>query len=65
MRVREIDDGEVIAWTTFREFCRYLRDLYPAEMRIALVLDNFSPHLTTLKRSPTSSQPLGRVFKRS
>lgn len=31
----------------FLAFCRYLRSLYPPEVRIALVLDNFSPHLTT------------------
>jgi hypothetical protein len=30
-------------------FCRYLRCLYPPEMRIAIVLDNFSPHLSTSK----------------
>ena len=35
--------------TTFLEFCRYLRNLYPAEVRIAIVLDNFSPHLSTKK----------------
>lgn len=33
--------------TQFLGFCRYLRSLYPAEVRIALVLDNFSPHLST------------------
>lgn len=33
--------------TQFLEFLRYLRTLYPAEVRIALVLDNFSPHLST------------------
>lgn len=33
--------------TQFLEFCRYLRTLYPPEVRIALVLDNFSPHLST------------------
>ena len=33
--------------TTFLEFCRYLRSLYPPHIRIALVLDNFSPHLST------------------
>jgi transposase len=33
--------------TTFLEFCRYLRRLYPADVRIAIVLDNFSPHLST------------------
>jgi len=31
----------------FLEFCRYLRSLYPPEVRIAIVCDNFSPHLTT------------------
>src|SRR5690242_14738274 len=31
------------------ESCRYLRSLYPPEIRIAVVLDNFSPHLTTKK----------------
>ncbi|MEV4012167.1 hypothetical protein AB0J35_16815 [Nonomuraea angiospora] len=36
-------------WTEFLEFCRYLRGLYPPEIRIAFVLDNFSPHLTTKK----------------
>jgi len=35
--------------TTFLEFCRYMRTLYPAEVRIAIVCDNFSPHLTTRK----------------
>jgi transposase len=35
----------------FLEFCRYLRILYPPEIRIAIVLDNFSPHLTTKKDS--------------
>jgi hypothetical protein len=33
----------------FLEFCRYLRSLYPPTVRIAIVLDNFSPHLTTKK----------------
>jgi transposase len=33
----------------FLEFCRYLRSLYPPEVRIAIVCDNFSPHLTTRK----------------
>jgi transposase len=31
----------------FLEFCRYLRSLHPADVRIAIVCDNFSPHLTT------------------
>jgi hypothetical protein len=33
----------------FLEFCRYLRGLHPAAVRIAIVCDNFSPHLTTRK----------------
>ena len=33
--------------TTFLEFCRYLRSLYPPDVRMAIVLDNFSPHLST------------------
>ncbi|MBF4476694.1 IS630 family transposase [Rhodococcus rhodochrous] len=35
--------------TKFLEFCRYLRSLYPAEVRMAIVCDNFSPHLSTKK----------------
>ncbi|WP_227997886.1 transposase [Nocardia australiensis] len=35
--------------TRFLEFCRYLRSLYPPKIRIGIVLDNFSPHLTTKK----------------
>jgi len=35
--------------TKFLEFCRYLRSLYPPEARIAIVLDNYSPHLSTKK----------------
>ena len=35
--------------TTFLAFCRYLRPLYPPQMRIAIVLDNFSPYLSTNK----------------
>ena len=33
----------------FLEFCRYLRGLHPPEVRIAIICDNFSPHLTTRK----------------
>jgi transposase len=33
----------------FLEFCRYLRSLYPPQIKIAIVCDNFSPHLTTRK----------------
>jgi transposase len=35
--------------TEFLAFCRYLRSLYPPEVRIAIVLDNFVPHLSTKK----------------
>ncbi len=30
-------------------FCRYLRSLHPKEVRIAIVLDNFSPRRSTVK----------------
>jgi transposase len=33
----------------FLEFCRYLRSLYPPGTRIAIICDNFSPHLSTAK----------------
>jgi hypothetical protein len=33
----------------FLEFCRYLRSLYPAATRVAIICDNFSPHLSTRK----------------
>jgi len=33
----------------FLEFCRYLRSLYPAPARIAIICGNFSPHLSTAK----------------
>jgi transposase len=33
----------------FLGFCRYLRTLYPPSTRIAIVCDNFSPHLTTAR----------------
>jgi transposase len=35
--------------TRFLEFCRYLRSLYPLSTRIAIVCDNFSPHLSTAR----------------
>jgi transposase len=35
--------------TRFLEFCRYLRSLYPPSVRIAIICDNFSPHLSTRK----------------
>jgi transposase len=33
--------------TEFLAFCRYLRALHPPDVRIAIVLDNFSAHLST------------------
>ena len=33
--------------TEFLAFCRYLRSLHPVQVRIAIVCDNFSPHLST------------------
>jgi transposase len=33
----------------FLEFCRYLRTLYPPQVRIAIICDNFAPHLSTRK----------------
>ncbi len=35
--------------TAFLAFCRYLRSLHPPEVRIAIVLDNFSPYRSTTK----------------
>jgi transposase len=35
------------ARSEFLAFCRYLRSLHPPQVRIAIVLDNFSPHLST------------------
>ena len=37
--------------TRFLEFCRYLRSLYPRVVRIAIICDNYSPHLTTARDS--------------
>ena len=31
---------------TFKAFLRYIRRLYPADVRLAIVLDNFSPHVS-------------------
>ncbi len=33
--------------TQFLAFCRYLRSLYPADVRLGIVCDNLSPHLST------------------
>jgi transposase len=35
--------------TRFLEFCRYLRSLHPPTTRIAIICDNYSPHLSTRK----------------
>ena len=35
--------------TAFLAFVKYLRSLHPADVRIAIVLDNFSPHQSTKK----------------
>jgi transposase len=35
--------------TAFLRFLRYIRSWYPPEVRIGIVLDNFSPHLSTKK----------------
>ncbi len=61
----------------FLEFCRYLRSLYPPTVRIAIVCDNFAPHLTTasdgrvgawaaasnveIAYTPTNSSRLNRI----
>ncbi len=37
--------------TTFLGFCRYLRSLFPSHVRIAIVMDNYAPHLSTKKDS--------------
>ena len=34
----------------FLAFCRYIRSLYPAEVRLHFILDNFSPHLGSQMR---------------
>jgi transposase len=35
--------------TAFLRFLRYIRSLHPTDVRIGIVLDNFSPHLSTKK----------------
>ena len=35
--------------TEFLAFCRYIRSLHPPQIRIAVVLDNWSPHRSTNK----------------
>ncbi len=43
--------------TRFPGFCRYLRSLYPPEVRIAIICDNFSPHRTTGRDSRVGARP--------
>jgi hypothetical protein len=40
----------------FLEFCRYLRSPYPSSARIAIICDNFSPHLTTRRDGRIGAQ---------
>ena len=55
VRVREItaDEGNrlkrIVPRGEFLEFCRYVRSLHPAAVRIAIVCDNYSPYLSTRK----------------
>lgn len=35
--------------TAFLAFVKHLRSLHPPEVKIAIVLDNFSPHQSTMK----------------
>jgi transposase len=41
----------------FLEFCRYLRSLYSQQVRIAIICDNFSPHLSTAKTAGSAPGP--------
>ncbi len=43
--------------TRFPGFCRYLRSLYPLEVRIAINCDNFSPPRTTTRDSKPAARP--------
>jgi len=43
--------------TEFLAFCRYLRSLYPPEVRIAIVLDNLSPHRSRGKTNALVTGP--------
>ena len=49
----------------FLEFCRYLRSLYPPHVRIAIICDNFSPHLTTSQGRAGSAPGPPRITSRS
>lgn len=43
--------------TEFLAFVRYLRSLHPPEVRIAIVIDNFSPHLSRPRISASAGGP--------
>ena len=40
----------------FLEFCRYLRTLYPPDVKIAIICDDFSPHLMTTRKDKRVGQ---------
>ncbi len=46
--------------TTFLAFCRYLRSLYPPEVRIAIVMDNYSAPPVDAKRRPSGEMGSGQ-----
>jgi transposase len=48
--------------TTFLEFCRYLRSLYPPEVRIAIVMDKFQP--SSVDQQGRSGRGVGRGEQR-
>lgn len=50
--------------TKFLEICRYLRTLYPPDVRIAIVMDNFSPHLSTTKDTRVGDWAAAEPVKR-
>ena len=45
----------------FLQFCRYLRTLYPPQVRIAVICDNYSPDLTTAKDSRVGTAAANNV----
>jgi hypothetical protein len=49
--------------TQFLAFCRYPRSLHPPQVRIAIVCDNFSPHLSTGTDHPTHREQ-ARMIRR-
>ena len=44
----------------FLTFCRYLRSLHPKQIRLAIVLDNFSPHRCTKTDARVGKVGLGQ-----